>query len=32
VAYIIITWALIMIADRVSGRLRSRWGIVEIDK
>jgi phosphonate transport system permease protein len=32
VAYIIITWALIMIADRVSGRLRSRWGIVEIDR
>jgi phosphonate transport system permease protein len=31
VAYIIITWAMIMIADRVSARLRSRWGIVEID-
>ncbi|HEV2988817.1 MAG TPA: ABC transporter permease subunit [Candidatus Angelobacter sp.] len=32
IAYIIITWALIMIVDRISGRLRSRWGIVEIDK
>ena len=32
VAYIAITWALIMIADRISGRLRTRWGIVEIDR
>lgn len=32
VAYILITWILIMITDRISGRLRSRWGIVEIDK
>jgi phosphonate transport system permease protein len=30
-AYVLITWALIMIVDRASGRLRSRWGIVQID-
>ena len=32
VAYIMITWVMIMITDRISGRLRSRWGIVEIDR
>ncbi len=32
VAYIMITWALVMITDHISGRLRRRWGIVEIDK